>query len=196
MLLKNKIFIFLFLSILLLFSSTSYASFEVEIDNNFVSLPDLPDVFGDKDEHAFDGYLIIKGSVPYSYDNSLYHLYVYNSDKVLANNKNFDLTNYGSTMYTYHLIDNNWKSFGTNNEFNFYFDTYSYYTSNDIYDTSGELVFQGAPAQVVKIPGIQQVEEIPQVMEQVLRILIPIGLIVFLIGLVIYLTRLVISRVQ
>lgn len=70
------------------------------------------------------------------------------------------------------------------------------YASEDIYNENGELVFQGAPAQVVKIPGIQQVEEIPQVMEQVLRILIPIGLIVFSIGLVIYLTRLVISRVQ
>lgn len=86
------------------------------------------------------------------------------------------------------------------------------YTSSDFeivpYDVSvvstydlkygDEVVFQGAPQLVgqVEIPAIQQVEEIPQVMEQVLKILIPIGLIVFSIGLVIYLTRLVISRVQ
>lgn len=65
-------------------------------------------------------------------------------------------------------------------------------------NSSGEVVFQGAPVTVeqVTIPKIQQVEEIPQMMEQVMRILIPIGLIVFSIGLVIYLTRLVISRVQ
>lgn len=72
---------------------------------------------------------------------------------------------------------------------------YVFYSSFDIKDENGHVVFQKAPSQVT-IPAIQQVEEIPQVMGQVMKILIPIGLIVFSIGLVIYLTRLVISRVQ
>lgn len=75
--------------------------------------------------------------------------------------------------------------------------TFNIMASNyDIYTVDGDLVFQEAPSQEVTIPAIQQVEEIPQVMGQVMKILIPIGLIVFSIGLVIYLTRLVISRVQ
>lgn len=75
-------------------------------------------------------------------------------------------------------------------------ENYIIYSNYDVYTSSGKLLFQGAPVNQVKIPAIQQVEEIPQVMEQVLQILIPIGLIVFSVGLVIYLTRLVISRVQ
>lgn len=76
-------------------------------------------------------------------------------------------------------------------------DSFSFlYSSIDVYDYGGNLVFQGAPHQGVVIQGIQQVEEIPQMMGQVMKILIPIGLIVFSIGFVIYLTRLVISRVQ
>ena len=73
----------------------------------------------------------------------------------------------------------------------------TYNTISSDYPES-EVVFQGAPVTVeqVTIPKIQQVEEIPQMMGQVMKILIPIGLIVFSIGLVIYLTRLVISRVQ
>lgn len=70
------------------------------------------------------------------------------------------------------------------------------YSNKNIYDESGSLVFQSAPVGQVTIPGIQQVGEIPQMMEQVLKIIIPIGLIVFLIGLVIYLMRLVILRAQ
>lgn len=70
------------------------------------------------------------------------------------------------------------------------------YTSHDICDSEGNVVFQGALSQAVTIPAIQQVGEIPQVMEQALRIVIPVGLIVFGIGLVIFLTRLVTSRMR
>ena len=64
--------------------------------------------------------------------------------------------------------------------------------------TTSEVVFQAPPQQVeaVTIPAIQQVEEIPQGMTQVLQVIIPIGLIVLSIGLVIYLMRLVIYRMQ
>ena len=77
----------------------------------------------------------------------------------------------------------------------------------DIYNDSNELVFQAPPQQVeeqetpqaiqqVTIPAIQQVEEIPQGMSQVLQVIIPIGLIILSIGLVVYLVRLVISRMK
>lgn len=69
------------------------------------------------------------------------------------------------------------------------------YSNFDIY-CDDKLVFQGAPLPVeqVIIPEITQVAEIPQVMTQIMKILIPIGLIIFGIGLLIYLVRLVTSR--
>ena len=69
-----------------------------------------------------------------------------------------------------------------------------FYSSVDVFNYDGDVVFHPAPTPVT-IPTIQQVEEIPQVMEQVMTILIPVGLIIFSIGLVIFLTRFLISRV-
>ncbi len=122
------------------------------------------------------------------YDNTLYNPVGYSSEDVVLRGSvlatkikdytavfsSFSEPTYGSEYQNYNIMASNY----------------------DIYTEEGDLVFQGALSQVVTIPGITQVEEIPQVMEQVLTILIPIGLIVFSIGLVIYLTRLVISRVQ
>lgn len=67
----------------------------------------------------------------------------------------------------------------------------------NVLDSDDNVVFQGAPRPVeqVTIPEITQVAEIPQVITQVMKILIPIGLIVLSIGFVIYLVRLVTSRV-
>ena len=84
---------------------------------------------------------------------------------------------------------------------------HSIFANNNIYNLSNEVVFQAPPQQVeeqetpqqiqqVTIPTIQQVEEIPQGMSQVLQMIIPIGLIVLSIGLVVYLTRLVIYRMK
>ena len=56
------------------------------------------------------------------------------------------------------------------------------------------VVFQVAPPAQVLLPEITQVEEIPQLMGQMMKMLIPVGLIVLLAGLVIFLTRLVIFR--
>ena len=122
------------------------------------------------------------------YDNTIYNPVGYSSDDVVLYSSfvatdiedytaifsGFSKPVYGSEYQNYNIMASNY----------------------DIYTEEGDLVFQGALSQVVTIPGITQVEEIPQVMEQVMTILIPIGLIVFSIGLVIYLTRLVISRVQ
>lgn len=71
------------------------------------------------------------------------------------------------------------------------------YTNNQIIDKdTGNVVFQGAPQKVeqVTIPKLETAQEIPQAMNKVLQMIIPIGLIVFLSGLLIYLVRLVILR--
>lgn len=78
--------------------------------------------------------------------------------------------------------------------------------NHDIYDfkeiegtfVKGDLVFQGAPQTVeqVEIPKIQTAEQIPQVMTEVLGMMIPILLSLLGIGLIIYLTRLVILRMK
>lgn len=73
-----------------------------------------------------------------------------------------------------------------------------YISSENIFDKNGNLVFQVAPVTVeqLTIPEITQVEEIPQIMNKVLKLIIPIGLIVFFAGLLIYLVRLVILRMK
>ena len=76
----------------------------------------------------------------------------------------------------------------------------SYYCSTPVYDYDdlSTVVFRKAPQTVeqVKIPAIQQAEEIPQAMAEVLKILIPVGLVIFGIGLVIYLIRYCRSRLM
>lgn len=70
------------------------------------------------------------------------------------------------------------------------------YSNYNVYDCNNNLLFQVAPVvEQITIPEIQSVEEIPQAMGEVMKIMIPIGLIIFGIGLLIYLIRLVISQV-
>lgn len=95
-------------------------------------------------------------------------------------------------------IDNyNFTSFDIPTDFFDSLDTYVCVTNSVVYDENDNPLFQGAPRPVeqVTIPEITQVAEIPQVITQVMKIMIPIGLIIFGIGLVIYLVRLVTSRV-
>lgn len=199
MFLKNKFFIVLFLFFIIVFSFTvhSFASLNVSIGDELNSFPDLPDLFGDKSMYNFDNYLIVKGE-DFS-GNIIYELYIYNSGDILANYGGYTLYAPGTTIYLYRLVDSAWEFWGVTQywDFSSQYNSYTYYTSTDILDESGEVVFQSAPHLVeqVTIPAIQQVEEIPQAMSEVLRILIPVGLIVLSIGLVIFLTRLVISRV-
>lgn len=104
-----------------------------------------------------------------------------------------DFSNYSVSDFSYSTSVSNSTIFVPSGENSF---VHCSYSNHDIFNSSGDLVFQAPQVNKVVIPAIQQVEEIPQVMGQIMRILIPIGLIAFSIGLVIYLTRLVISRVQ
>lgn len=68
-----------------------------------------------------------------------------------------------------------------------------YYTNFNVYDTDGNLVFQGAP-QVEEVPKVElmkatQVEEIPQQIIAVVMIVLPIFLAIFGVLLVLYLIK-------
>lgn len=216
---KNKLLISFILFILLIFSfinfsnaTFDYTSFTYtnEVGNNqgefTVILPQnassypyifiynneryhtFPRIFFSKTELVFDSVLNDKGNYDiqvYSKDGSSF--YHYTKNVFLDGSKTWDLSSY--------VVEDFTLSYGSLNHGTGGNIPYSiFYSTFDVYNSDNTLVFQAAPTQVVTIPGITQVEEIPQVMERVMKILIPIGLIVFLVGLVIYLTRLVISR--
>lgn len=71
------------------------------------------------------------------------------------------------------------------------------YSNYDVYDVSGNLVFQGAPqeeqeqeeVQTVELMKIQQVAELPQKMAEIVKIVLPVCLIVFGTLLVLYLIK-------
>lgn len=204
-LLKNKLFIVLSLVIIfvsILYGNT-FASFDIITnDNTTYTVFDKPDD-GNKYFILFfhsDYMCMITSSVP-----------IFHGFDVHGNSS----TCYrGKDMHLYYSKSGDYSSFLYENTSSFYtyaYDNHEYmwtasssiyflenllYSNHDIVNGSGTVVFQGAPVTVgqVTIPAITQVEEIPQAMNKVLKIMIPIGLIVFSIGLVIYLVRLVISR--
>lgn len=69
-------------------------------------------------------------------------------------------------------------------------------TIDIINNYDGSVVFQPAPAPIYKVPAVTEVVELPEIIQGVLKMIIPIGLVIFGIGLVIYLIRLLIWRVQ
>lgn len=102
---------------------------------------------------------------------------------------------YGSSSDLLFDFSNTHQSF-TNQDFssNGYSFNHSYdlvYSSYDIYDLSGNLVFQGAPQEVAKVELMKatQVEEIPQQILGVVKIMVPIFLAIFGVLLVLYLIK-------
>ncbi|MCI8444290.1 MAG: hypothetical protein HFJ37_03900 [Clostridia bacterium] len=199
--LKNKLLIVfsIFLILFFLFTTYTFASFNFSYNGITYSLTDLPFNQNDYDYVIF----YCKGDY---YVASLSEGYnVFFSDDMIS------LFFHGNKTYCctiYKLLDNKWSEFikvprystGTlvGSSFSFNDDSSSViYSTIDIYTNSHELVFQKTPVTVgeIIIPEITQVTEIPQVMGEIFKILIPIGLIIFLIGLMIYLVRLVTSQV-
>ena len=208
---KNKFFIILSLFIILVafISSSCFASFDFTYNDTSYSVDDFNNLLSENNDNNTDFVLlsITNGSpfafpcdyILFTYSGNLYYkfgyLYVLDND--------FSALECGN--YYYHINKNNgfnWELYGVG------WDTYHnsdcqwsiVYSTSDVYsyDDKSTVVFQAPPQQVeaVTIPAIQQVEEIPQGMTQVLQVIIPIGLIVLSIGLVIYLMRLVIYRMQ
>lgn len=215
---KNKLFIIISLFIILVtfISSSCFASFDFNYNNTDYSFPDFEDILNNLNYNTVS-YIIGYGDINNNIKNK-YKLFIFNADISsysniylkqssnsgdqfvylygdLNNSTDIEITCYG---FTYYFDGSNWVQIGDNfNAYRFYaYDVI--YSTHNIYNYNNNLVFQAPPQQVeaVTIPAIQQVGEIPQGMNQVLQVIIPIGLIVLSIGLVVYLMRLVIYRMK
>lgn len=207
---KNKFFLILliFFILILVFCVSSFASTELQFSNGEkYTFPDFSDKVQNKD------YCIVYGNnenvgtyfILLVYDKEQNNPYLYNSSgnyslKLFPTDKKVEYSN--SIRYNYYFVRSNnassWSYSSTSDASGFYFSggIYGVYTTQDLKDTEGNVVFQPTPQLVgeVTIPEITQVGEIPQMMGKVLEMIIPIGLIIFGIGLLILLVRLVISR--
>lgn len=182
---KNKFFIILLAVLIVLMSVTNvFASFDFKYNDVSYSYPDLPIdlptsynisnfvIFHDAGNRIYISFLDTNFHGNVIYDNS--SLYYSNSDL---------------TFYSYSLENNIWKFLNSTDCYrgaNFTF----LYSSFNIYNSSGNVVFLAPPQGII----ISQVEEIPQMMEGVLQVIIPIGLVILLSGLLILVIRSVISR--
>lgn len=225
-LLKNKYFIIIFTFIMFIFlvKINSYADSEVIVDEIKYIIPEQLCSYEYKFFYVNTivnnhGDIITQG-IGFYFSNSPFVIShnPYNTNGITiktTDNSNMIFYDGGGSSFSQDYSN---KIFNLNNynisiertEYspNFSYDqNYIYYSSHDILNNNNEVVFQAPPQQVeeqetqqpiqqVTIPAIQQVEEIPQGMSQVLQVIIPIGLIVLSIGLVIYLMRLVIYRMQ
>lgn len=202
---KNKLFIILSLFIILVafISSSCFASFDFEYNEQSYSVPYLPS--------GYQYYLICVNINPsYRYVICSNSEITYSS-WMSGSTPRGEVSSLSLYVVTFH-DDDFWYEIDNNNTFSdsSLYQSQIIYSNFDVYNTyqsHNELVFQAPPHQVeeqetpqqiqqVTIPAIQQVEEIPQGMSQVLQMIIPIGLIVLSIGLVVYLTRLVIYRMK
>lgn len=219
---KNKFFIILSLFFILVFNvfTSCFATFNQSAtlrtgDVVDVSLPDLPFDVNNSNYVVFYN----KASSPSGYycilfddDNYFCKMNIEDNPSYLIYKLNFGVNDITSSAKLYHLTDDNWSlnrslpdgttkglvmSLNHGQKENPTFQhAYIIYSTMDITDNNGNVVFSGAPVTVeqVTIPTITQAQEIPQAMSKVLQMIIPIGLIVFFSGLLIYLVRLVISR--
>lgn len=149
--------------------STSEMSFDLEVGSDYTSFTAVP----------------LDGSSVYYYDAVATSSF---NDVWLYGSHTWDLSSYNVEDFK------SYSSYGRLTKGTPVRPCSIFYSTYDVYDSDDNLVFQPAPTQVATIPAIQQVVEIPQVMEQAMKVLIPVGLIVFSIGFVIFLTRLIISR--
>ena len=193
-LLKNKLFIILliFFIIILGITSNCFAS-------DTIYLPEISSIVSEA-----KSYIITRST---SSGNTW--LSTYSSSVTYVETESYYYVASGSTINSYKLstdgltweFDSTETVSNTNHSFGSWEVLYvgNISNSDSIPNmTTSEVVFQAPPQQVeaVTIPAIQQVGEIPQGMNQVLQVIIPIGLIVLSIGLVVYLTRLVIYRMK
>lgn len=202
--LQNKLFLIfsIFILIIISISSSCFANFTFTTDDKEYNFPDLPA------EHKNYNNILIFDTLGTIY------LTLFTLDD--ENNINDFYYGIGSEDFGYegicfrHVTGKYYQYNDTTKSFKFYRDlNYNsssegflrvkfLYSTKNIYNLEGNLVFQKAPQKVeqMTIQEITRVEEIPQVMSQVAKMIIPIGLAILLIGLVIFLMRLVISQVK
>lgn len=207
---NHKIFVIVFLSIMITFLCLSnvYAtnynenSIEIEYNDKVIVFPTLLEnlncKFTDYNytlSYCDDGKYWLNFCmaenvekfvhVPYSSFGSLYH-------RLLFKNKSGE----NLTEFRYYFENNKWvcRDSGTDGLVRNSVVDYILSTS-DIYNENDTIFFQKTPLfKGVQVVEITQVEEIPKAIAETMKTIIPIGLVVLSIFLMIYLIRLVILR--
>ncbi len=191
------IIILLLICLLILLNTKSYAT-------NINDLPDLPDEVKDYEyfficEITNSGkYKLLYSHKPFTYEEKCTAFYKgYGVDCIYFGIWDYYKYDSSSSSKTWEYVNNesdlHISGFLKYNEGQHWYTMI--YTNHDILNKKdGSVVFQKTPQNMVTIPAIQQVEEIPQQVGEILKMTIPVGLIVLSIGLLIYLTRLVILR--
>lgn len=191
---KNKIFIIILLVLITLFSFTcvSLASFDVTVDDTVYTVPDLP-----IPSESYTDYVLFLNKdyyyVAFLNNIDLDDLYVTGSNGV-----------YGGISFKSGTGDM-YRCKTTDSSFVFYESIHSsmapyagygltvlLQTTVDIQDiSSGEVVFPQTPlpTQVVKPAEVTKVEEIPEMILEILGMMIPIFLTIFGVLLVLYLIK-------
>ena len=199
---KNKILIISLLIIILIsFATVSFCSYDMTINEHTYK---FPDEFG---RHTYKVFL---------YDNSVGHLsyLLLSSDSPFSVVQNID-GNYilfsESSFYQYSLSQGSQGSvfediydFSScemslvdkyNSYYKGYIATYTagensfYYTTHDIKDTEGTVVFHRAPVEYLEPMKTQEVTEIPQMIIKLVMAILPAILMIVGVFLVIYLMR-------
>lgn len=201
--------------------TSCFASFDFTYNETSYSLPDYDYILNNvKNEYGYNdiSYVIGYGSIN-STLGSRFKLYIFTSDVSSysnvflkdsggsehfvnlytkdSNNEDSCINGSNGLLYYYDQSSNSWvqwSSFNgsTNASYRFpYFDLI--YSTHDVFDSSSNLVFQGAP-QVEEVPKVElmkatQVEEIPQQIVTIVMIVLPIFLAIFGVLLVLYLIK-------
>lgn len=199
--LKNKIFIILLVSILVLFNFVNYT---------FAETIHLPDVTNLLDEE-YKYYVCFQNP-----QNNKYYLAIAKEESLVwsfPNNAVFTKINNQSKLYVFNgtaWISENISNMDACRFFNNqlavdYYNTYGVttlscmrYSNFDIYtfvnNSAGELFFQQTHLPATKILTVETVTEIPSTVVGVLKMIIPVGLVVLAMVLLVSLIKSVISR--
>lgn len=191
---SNKIlFIILFIVLFCFcFSINSFASITLPVDGVNKDFPDVP--------------LEARYYTIFSYKGNYYLCYTLDADcsRIQLAKSNMGglrvtfLDKSGNCLqeFRYRLENDSWNFYdsGTNGFIgNSWSDPVVYYSKLDIYGLDGTIFFQKTPL-AYQIPAITEVNQVPEVIVGILKVIIPVGLIVLSVGFLIYLIKSVISR--
>lgn len=192
---KNKILIiFLLIITLISFATISFCSYDFDYDEYTIK---LPDIFNDY-EYWFVGFqlnssdsshtlTLFLSDSPFStfYDNtqrlSCDTDYYYSGSSRSEKNEN------GSVILDYSSLE--FAKCSPSDHLQPIQDGWIYFSSHDIKNEDGEVVFHLAPLDQVEPMTIQQVEEIPPMITKLVTIILPVILVIMGIFLVIYIIR-------
>lgn len=187
---KNKLLIFVItFLVLLIFSTSSFASFDFDYNSIEYSFTDLPTDLGEYYAIVDDGngyYSIFYGETAITYDNDGRNLlYSENIKRYLMNGTNGTWSNATSGIYS-----------GGKGDHAYQVGTVIYSSHNIYYKNDSETIFfQKAPiVQEYQMTVITTVTQLPEIVVGVTKVIIPVCLAILSMVLVIYLIKSVTSR--